>query len=455
MEYNMERINITALLNRLKGATGPECMLRIAGVCILLIALILALTLPVSGPLRLGSRELVFLQYWDTELPPGTLEGLIREFRELNPGVTVTLDTRPYAQVRETLLNSPVEGRNEGEGAGARADILGIEPRWLAEEAIRDRLEPLLLEGQSAESLSRPLFSSIITLFYNTALLGEAGFDRPPKTQADFERLARAVSSGGRYGLSLSLAEGPYCDIYPWFWAAGLRVFPGGDPAPDFAGRNSAAVLRYLQHLYAEGLITPDVFTKTAREKLDDFSAGRAAMIIAPVSAARELRRAAPEQAISPQAAPGQAALPFDITTVPYPAAYVGKPLFGITSCHAALARTSRHKAESRAFIAFLAERAALLAAAAGAVPGDAAGSYAGSDPLFIKAYSIYEAGEAPEESAFTAFDGGAASESASASNATALDGIITGEIRRLFTEGQSPEDTGAAIKRRRVEAAE
>jgi hypothetical protein len=130
----------------------------------------------------------------------------------------------------------------------------------------------------------------------------------------------------------------------------------------------------------------------------------------------------------------------------------VGKPLFGLISRHAALARTSRFKTEGRAFIAFLAERASLLAAAAGAVPGDiTAGSYTGNDPLAVKAYSIYEAGEAPEEAGGGegfAFPGGAA-----ARGNAALDRIITEELRRMFTEGQSPEDTAAAIGRRREEA--
>jgi multiple sugar transport system substrate-binding protein len=397
--------------DKVSGGLDPDQIRRIAGAALLFAALILALTLPVSGPLRVGSRELVFLQSWEDELPPGFLEALLKEFEELNPGVTVVSDNRPYTEIRDLLQNAPPES--------FPADIFVIDPRWLAEKTVRERLEPL------AESLSRPLFSSIITLFYNTELLENAGFDRPPKTQGDFERLAGELSSQeGIYALSMSLACGPQSDVYPWFWAAGQRLFsPEAGENLNFTSRPSVAVLQYLQNLYIQGFIAPGSTDKTASDKLEDFRTGRAAMIVAPIQAARKLRASSES-------------VPFDISTVPGPASYVGKPYYGLKRCHAALSKESRFKAEGRALIAFLAEHASALAEAAGAVPGDTErGSYTGKDPLALKAYSIYEAGESPDEPG--------------PPGSAALDSIVTDELLLLFSGEKSPEEAAAAIMRR------
>ncbi|MDR1908465.1 MAG: extracellular solute-binding protein [Spirochaetaceae bacterium] len=396
---------------------------RLAGTAVLLAAL--AAALRAGGSLYPDPRQVVFLQWWETELGPGVLEGLIREFEESSPGVSVVLDTRSREEVRDYLLRGPAAGERE-------ADVLGVDPRWLALlEDPPSRLEPLQLED--GERLSQPLFQAMVALFYNTELLEEAGFDRPPKTWEDMQNAARLFGGGGR-GFSLALAGGLETDFYPWFWAAGRRVFDGPGPsglsggAPHFDGPDNTAVLRFLRDLYLGGFFVPEPLVKTDREKLEDFKAGRAAMILAPVLVLPELRRAG---------------LPLGISTVPHPASYVGKPLFGFEGRHAALLRGSRFKALSRSFIAFLAEKAPLLAAAGGGIADSGTGApvsalYAGDDPLYAKAYSIYEAGEAPEE-----FAGPAAAR---------LDIIVAGELGRLLGGEQGPEETAVAIGRRWAE---
>ena len=397
----------------------PDAAVRVAGSIMLAVVLAVALTVPGNVAARFAGRNLVFLQHWENELEPGALLSLTREFEAAHGGVTITLDTRTGAELYETLARS-------GGETPLRADIIGIRTRWLSEPAIRELMEFPVPDGKNDETPAGSLVSSMIVLFYNIDLLEAAGIDRPPKTREDLEKLAATLAEKNRAVLSLALAAEAYIEIYPWLWAAGGRIFPEdrAEPfsGPDFNKSNSIAALAWLALLNEKGYLAPEPFTKTAAEKRDDFRAGRAAMMLAPVSLARELR---------------EAGVRFDITTVPVPASYRGRPVFGLEGWIGGVARTSRRKADARAFLGFLAENAPRLAAAWGAVPGDPAqGTYTGSDPILAKAYSIYEAGVSPENFAAQEYS-------------ARLDAIVREELRALFAGTQSAEDTARAITER------
>jgi hypothetical protein len=68
----------------------------------------------------------------------------------------------------------------------------------------------------------------------------------------------------------------------------------------------------------------------------------------------------------------------------------------------------------------------------------ETAGTFAGTgeDPLSAKAAAIYEAGEAPAETAFIP-------------RAAALEGILEEELSRMFAGLQSAEDTAAVVQAR------
>ncbi|MDR2053562.1 MAG: extracellular solute-binding protein, partial [Treponema sp.] len=169
-------------------------------------------------------KTLVFTQWWEHSLNAGILEGLIDEFEKQNPDIRITLDTRSYTEIRELLT-----GTDDSAG-GQNADILGLDPQWFGEAAVTERLEPLsryYKKGENpgafytgAETLygewvrgewvrgewGRPLVSFMMPLFYNIDLLEAAGFDRPPKNQADFAAFAKAVTGPDRYGFAIALS---------------------------------------------------------------------------------------------------------------------------------------------------------------------------------------------------------------------------------------------------------
>jgi hypothetical protein len=162
---------------------------------------------------------------------------------------------------------------------------------------------------------------------------------------------------------------------------------------------------------------------------------------------------AVPKNAINSDTVSAGKALAFGLTTTPTPASYPGKPVFGAAFWYAGITRSSRHKAESRAFIRHLAEQAPLIAARAGGIPwnsGTTGGSFAEEDPLIAKMYNIYHAGEtallppsAPPPTA-TPTEG-----AERFGGAVLFEAIVTEELRRMFEDGQSPEDTAANVQRR------
>ncbi|MDR0386605.1 MAG: extracellular solute-binding protein [Treponema sp.] len=420
---------------------------------------VLALAIPVvvgqisRGVPLLGEerRVLVFTQWWQDELAPGVLPALIREFEAQNPGVRITLDTRPYHEVRRLLLQDlpqkdGEDGRKEKGGTSAAAagfpDILGLDPRWLPALAGGDMLEPVSAqeghvlfrtadgEAQSAISRAWPVTFCVIPLFYRTDLLREAGFDRPPKNQAEFTAAARAVTdpSRGRYGFALSLSPedplGVYRDVFPWFRSSGAALIRNGRPA--FTETPAANTLRFLNALSQEGLLAPEAFTKTSKDRLEDFAAGRLAMMLAPAVEIRNLRAAG---------------VPFGVTGIPGPASYIGKPAVGVAGWYAGVSRSGKYKDEARAFISFLAEKADGVALQTGMIPEANTIPETGADfspeqdAIYLKISDIYAAAGTTEEYLSLPAE-------------MVLETILREELRLMFEEGRTPDETVRAVQK-------
>jgi multiple sugar transport system substrate-binding protein len=247
-----------------------------------------------------------------------------------------------------------------------------------------------------------PLVSFMDMLFYNIELLKDAGFDRPPKTRDEFLAFAKAVSQAGisgagPYGAALGLSPGdPQAlrrDVFSWIWAAGGE--PGSleqDTAPVFGSRIAADILVFLAQLNKDESLAPGSFEKTGAERLDEFAAGKIALIIASVKDIPLLRKKMGDTAFGATAIPGPA-LP-------------GKTGLALSSIYAGISAASVHPDESWNFLLFLAEKSPAFSAKFKAVPGSfpgifpdpnntaAAEDYISNDPLYSKARDIFESAE-------------------------------------------------------------
>jgi multiple sugar transport system substrate-binding protein len=378
---------------------------------------------------------LVFAQWWQNELEEGTLLALAEEFEALHPGLKIQLEDRPYGEIPELL-------RGAGEESSLAPDIVGLDP-FLIEDLVRqDLLEDLNFwspsenlppdssgeSGGEYEKWGRHLISFTNPLYYNIALLQDAGFDRPPKNRAEMLAYARAVTDAeaGRYALTLALDPenplGVYRDVFSWIRAFNPAAFR--DSRPDLSARSTARALEFLRQLRQEGFLAPGTFTKTEAEKREDFVQGRAAMMIASVADIHLLSRQMGEGA-------------FGITLIPGESSFEGKPVLGLTGWSLGIPRSSAHKDEAGAFLSFLLERGALIAEKAHAVPGSLgqAMDFSAGDPLYAKAYDMYTAGDAVQDFSLT-------------NGTEEFEALVREQLYALFEEGRTPEETAGQIQR-------
>ncbi|MDR1248201.1 MAG: extracellular solute-binding protein [Treponema sp.] len=377
---------------------------------------------------------LIFTQWWEDELEERTLLALTEEFEALRPGIKIQLDHRPYGEIMDILQSA-------GESPVA-PDLIGLDPLRLEELVRQDLLEDLdrwissenlspdFSEGydRGHEKWGRPLISFTNPLYYNIALLQEAGFDRPPKNRSEMLAYARAITDveAGRYALTLALDPenplGVYREIFPWIWAFSPAAFR--DSRTDFSARSVAGAFEFLRQLRQEGVIAPGTFTKTEAEKREDFIQGRAAMMIASVADIHVLRGRLGEDT-------------FGITLIPGESSFEGKPILGLTGWSLGIPRNSAHKEEAGAFLSFLLERGPLIAEKAHAVPGslNQAMDFSAGDPLYAKAYDMYTAGEPVQEFSLAGGTG-------------EFEALVREQLYALFEEGRTPEETAGQIQR-------
>ncbi|MDR3343455.1 MAG: extracellular solute-binding protein [Treponema sp.] len=394
---------------------------------------------------------LVFTQWWQDVLEKDTLAGLIKEFEKQNPGIHIRLDSRSYPEIQEKALKMAmaVVANNTGGSAEYQnpfpgTDILALDPRWLHELIQHEVLEPLTPYIENAEFTSGvyqenpatryarwaiPLVSFMAPLFYNIAVLKAAGFDRPPKSRTDFLHYARTITAQNpnRFGMALSLdaanPEDMYLDVYSWVWASGAVMMKQG--RPNITDRSIIETLEFLGTLWEEELLSPNSFSKTREQKLEEFCDGRIGMIIASVQDIDDIRERIGDTG-------------FGITTIPVPDGYFGKPVFGLTSWYAGISRYSEHKEAAWAFIAFLAEQVSVLAVQTHGLPGigNVPEDSLGDTPFYAKVYDMYEGGDTIQE-----FIG--------IPRVRELESIIWEELYTMLEEGRSARVTAEAMQRR------
>jgi multiple sugar transport system substrate-binding protein len=327
-----------------------------------------------------AAPTLVFTQWWQNELEAETLENLIEEFEALHQDITIALDTRPYEEVRELLFNYSPSGSGEGPGTELPGDILALDPLWLAELApkgILDSRGPFFL------------LSFFFPLFYNTGMLTEAGFNRPPKTWSEFLAYAKAVTdpSRGRYGIVFAgrSPQGIRRDLRSWILASG--AFTTDAEAPALAAKPVGETLEFLTTLEKENLIHPRSLFMNEDEKQDAFISGKAAFMIGPIQEIETFRREMGER--------------FGFTALPVPDGYTGKPVFGASFWSLGIYAGSGYSEEAGIFMDFLAEKAPVLTEKLHAVPGAASNppSSTPGDPFYSKAWDLYTAADLIRES--------------------------------------------------------
>ena len=347
----------------------------------LLIATLMVLVFVTSGYLRRTIMDapapvsiFVSPQYW--AIFGDVADIFIREFQEQNPGFRVVLAEQE---------NLDIVFFDDGDFAA------------LVESSALASLSPYIYTETDEDQWALPLVAFVDLFFYNIDLLRDAGNDRPPGTRAEFLATARSVAEAVAtrqeeiFPFAMGLGEadplGIRRDFYPWVWATGAAAHSGfaADGTLMITG-SAATTIDFLAQMHRDGLIEPGTFETTGRERLEQFAEGRIAMMMASARDILFVRNSVH-------------GVNFDVTAVP--AVAVGRNRLGISGIYAGISSASERPNEAWGFLVFIAARSHLLASALGAVPGsffiNFPSRYIEEDPMYAKAWELFEAADIVE----------------------------------------------------------
>ncbi|MDR1859082.1 MAG: extracellular solute-binding protein [Treponema sp.] len=345
----------------------------------LLIAAIVALIIAASSrfsrhAVQPGRIDISVSQSGEALFGKDIMDALVLEFEEQNPALRIQIAGNS---------NADIVFFEDGEISGL-----------LAESALAS-LGPYANSETPEKQWAIPLVSFVDVFLYNIDILQAANGDRPPKTRADFLAAARAVAAqGAAQPLALGLSrEDPLAlrrELYPWIWAAGgdLRqegVRQDGEESVTLS-RAATDAIAFFGQLNREGLLAPGSLEQTRAQRLAEFAGGNIAMMAASSRDIPLLQRSA--QGVN-----------FGVTAMPQTAQ--GKNRLGLSGIYAGISSACAQPDEAWAFLAFVAGRKQALEEALGAVPGSYPGTfpadYITGDPLYSKAWDIFEAADVVE----------------------------------------------------------
>ncbi|WP_156252795.1 sugar ABC transporter substrate-binding protein [Pseudactinotalea terrae] len=227
-----------------------------------------------------GVTELHVLDYYNTDPNKsawqGVLDGCADEIgvslnRETVPGNDLIAKVLQMSSSRTLpdvlMLDNPEVQQIADSGALAPLSQFGLDPGGITEEV-------LAASTYDGELYALQPVTNTIALFYNTAMLEEAGVE-PPTTWDELKAAAATLTEGDRYGMALSAIntyEGTW-QFLPFMWSN------GGDEA-DIATPEVAGALQLWKDLLDAGSMSQSVVTWSQGDVADQFSGGNAAMMI-------------------------------------------------------------------------------------------------------------------------------------------------------------------------------
>lgn len=384
----------------------------------------------------MAQTNLEFSQWWEPELPAGSLRAIMDDFEAENPDITVTLISGPYATTRDQIAI--------GAATGTMSDVVGLDGAWVnnlsAQNAIAD-MTPLMDEtgfdkSQVADivtvddkAVMFPVASFVYPLFINTDFAEAAGVTEVPTTRSEFLEAAEMMTNPeeNRYGwalpLSLQSASSVLNDMMSWVWASGGSMMADGKPA--LTEPPVVDMLAFVNSLNEAGVISPGIATKTEQEKVEEFVNGRIGMMVDTLAHVNLIRERNPD-------------LNFEVAALPVADGYDGKRGMAYASWGIGISEATEHKEEAWKLVEFMMREDvnARLVSLANAFPGNvnAEPDFVTSDEAFATAFEIFQ-------------DGYLANEFTGLPVAVDLMRQFAIETQKMLEGQQSPEEAAAAAQ--------
>jgi multiple sugar transport system substrate-binding protein len=347
-----------------------------------------------------AETKIEFIQWWEPEMPAGTLRGIMNDFEATNPGIKVTLVSGPYSATHDQIV--------VGAASGTLSDVVGLDGAWvngLAKQGAIASMDGLMTDAKydktqiadivkvDGQSVMFPLASFVYPVFINLDLAKADGVDTMPTTRTEFANAAKNMTHADKnqYGwvlpLSLQNPGGIQNDVMSWVWASGASMLKDGKP--DLENGAVVGTLDYIKSLQDAGVISPGIFAKKEQDKVEEFVNGRVGMMIDSLAHINLIRKRNPN-------------LKFGISALPAVDGYTGKRGLPYASWGIGISDSSKHKAEAWKLVAYLMspEVNGRLVSIANAFPGNvnAKPDFSKSDPLFGEAFKIFQSGKLANE---------------------------------------------------------
>ncbi|WP_269937403.1 ABC transporter substrate-binding protein [Arthrobacter sp. HY1533] len=358
-------------------------------------ALLASCGAPDSGKAADGTVTLEFAQWWEPELPKGSLRTLMDDFEAKNPGIKVKLLSGPYASTKEQVI--------AGAAAGTMSDVIGLDGAWINDFSKQGSLADLsaLMKDSSYDesqlasqvkidgsTLMIPAVNFVYPMFTNDDLLAKAGVSKPPTTRTEFAAAAEAITKsdsntkGWILPLSPEAPNGIQNDVMSWVWASGGSMLKDGKP--DLTNAQVTSAVGFVQELWDKKVISPGALTMKEQDKVEEFTNARVGMMIDSLAHIKLIRENNPK-------------LKFSISAIPAEDGFTGKRGIPYAAWGIGIAENSPNKAEAWKLVDFLMseETNAKLSSLSNSFPGNtkAVPDFVDSDELFKKAFEIYQGG--------------------------------------------------------------
>lgn len=358
-----------------------------------------ASALTIAAPAR-AAVTLEFAQWWEPELPQGAFRALMDDFEKQNPDIKVKLVSGPYSTTKTQIA--------AGAASKTMSDVVGLDGAWVYDFAKSGALENLsglmsTAKYNQSELASQikyqgntymiPVVNFIYPLFTNDELLAKAKIKKIPSTRSEFAAAAKAISKlgGSTKGwvipLSLEQPNGIQNDIMSLLWSSDGSMLKNGKP--DLRNKGVSQLNSYVKSLWDAGAISPGAFTLKEQDKVEEFVAGRAGMMIDTLSHVTLIQKNNPS-------------LKFSISPLPVADGYKGKPGIPYASWGIGVSSNSKNKAEAWKLVSYLMSETtnSKLSTIARAFPGNTKSvpDFVNSDAISKKAFAIYQGSRVTNE---------------------------------------------------------
>ena len=266
----------------------------------------LALGLGLATTASAATEVRVIVSHYSDQTAP-IFEAMAEEFEAANPDIDIVIEDVAWANLQQRLTTD-IAG-------GTAPDISIIGTRWLVDFVENDVVEPLSsymdddFKGRFIETFmgpstidgevyGLPVAASARAMYYNKALLEEAGVAEPPSTWNDLVAAAEKVSALGDdiHGFGLQGGGDTETDAYWYYslWTHGGDILDENGQSGIASDAAIAATNRY-KGLIDAGLTQPGVTNYNRQDVESMLKQGKVGMILSGPWLRGQMKEEAPD----------------------------------------------------------------------------------------------------------------------------------------------------------------